>query len=104
MKDNSMQSVGNSIKKYRRYRNLTQKEFARMIMLSKRQVEEIEAGHSWSSIDVLFKISLLLDIPFDILFKDCDKKFIVYSIEEYIRRIDKEKASFLLEKISNLIG
>lgn len=45
--------------------------------MSTRQIGEIETGNSLSSIDVLFKISTILNVPLDLLFLDCDKQFLI---------------------------
>lgn len=96
-------SIGKKIKKYRLAKELTQNDLAKKLQMSVRQIGEIETGNSLSNIDVLFDISNILNIPLDLLFTDCDRKFLVYAIDDYLNLIDKEKVPSVINDILNLV-
>ena len=73
-------SIGKKIKEYRLAKKMTRDDLAKKLQMSARQIGEIETGNSLSSIDVLSDISNILNIPLDLLFTDCDRKFLVYAI------------------------
>lgn len=103
MSDQNLKTIGRKIKEYRLAKKITQDDLANQLGMSTRQVGEIETGNSLSSIDVLFDISNKLNIPLDLLFTECDKKFLVYAIDDYLNLIDKEKASSVINEILNLV-
>lgn len=98
-----LKSIGKKIKKYRLAQGMTQSDLAKRLNKSTRQIGEIETGNSLSSIHVLFEISSMLSIPLDLLFVDCDKKFLVYAIDDYLNLIDKEISLSVINDILNLV-
>lgn len=90
-------TIGINIKKYRLEKNLSQSELARKLDLSTRQLGEIEAGNSLSTIENLNLIAQTLDIPIDLLLKDCDKSFLIYSIDDYLNNMDRNQARDILK-------
>lgn len=103
MDDQKLKTIGKKIKEYRFANKLTQNDLANKLGMSTRQIGEIETGNSLSSIDVLFDISNILNIPIDLLFTGCDRKFLVYAIDDYLNLIDKNKSASTLSEIMNLM-
>lgn len=95
--------IGKTIKEYRLARKITQDDLANQLGMSARQIGEIETGNSLSSIEVLFNISKILNIPLDLLFTECDTKFLVYAIDDYLNLIDKHKSDSVINDILNLM-
>ena len=102
--NNDFDTIANNIKKCREDKRLTQKELGALLHKSWRHTRNIETGNSPTSIVTLSDISNALQVPFDVLVKDCDKEFLVYAIDDYLNLIDKEKSIFLLNKLLTIIG
>ena len=96
-------NIGQIIKIYRQKRNISQSNLAARLNLSTRQLAEIESGNSLSTIDTLSNIAQILNIPVDLLFKDCDKSFFIYAIDDYLNMINKENAKAILNNMLNLM-
>lgn len=63
--------IAKAIKEHRIKNNLTQEQFAEMIGVSKSYVSKIEAPNSQKkfSLEILFDISSVLDVPIKCFFK-----------------------------------
>lgn len=95
--------IGENIKKYRNMRNMSQSDLANKLLLSKRQVGEIETGNSLTSIETLADIAAILDIPIDSLFIGCNKQFLIYAIDDYLSLIDKSTIQDVLDDLNKFI-
>lgn len=95
--------IGENIKIYRGMRNMSQSDLAKKLLLSKRQVEEIEAGNSLTSIETLSNIADILDIPIDSLFVGCNKQFLIYAIDDYLNLIDKSTIQDVIDELNKFI-
>lgn len=77
-------SIGTNIKKYRKANNLTQKELAEKIDKKERTVRGYEADDTIPPIDVIKKISNILDVPLSDLIRDNNKLSIEISDNDLI--------------------
>jgi transcriptional regulator with XRE-family HTH domain len=68
-------SIGNTIRKIRKMRNLSQTELAQKIDVSFQQVQKYENGANRISLSALLLIAMALDIPIPILFADIAENF-----------------------------
>lgn len=67
------------------------------------KIGEIETGNSLTSIDTLADIAVALNIPIDNLFIGCNKKFLIYAIDDYLNMIDKPLAKNILDELNKFI-
>ena len=67
-----MVSIGDNIHKYRKIRNLTQKELGETIGISNTYLSDIETGRTNPSIKTLKKIAKGLEINYMELLKDTE--------------------------------
>lgn len=67
-----MVSIGDNIRKYRKIRNLTQKELGETIGISNTYLSDIETGRTNPSIKTLKKIAKGLEIKYMELLKDTE--------------------------------
>ncbi|HSL85404.1 MAG TPA: helix-turn-helix transcriptional regulator [Bacteroidales bacterium] len=67
-----MASIGDNIRKYRRSRNLTQKQLGELIGLSNTYLSDMELGRTNPSIKTLKKIAKAMEISYIDLLKDTE--------------------------------
>lgn len=96
-------SIGENIKAIRVKRNMSQAELANKLSLSRRHIYSIEAENSFSSIKILTDIAQILDVPLDLLFKDCGKKFLIFTIDDYLNLINKEHTRDILSDLLEIM-
>lgn len=60
--------ITNKIKEYRKIKNLTQKELASELDVSRKTINLIESGKLLPKIDLVYKLSLILNEPIENLF------------------------------------
>ncbi|MFC0024120.1 helix-turn-helix domain-containing protein [Neobacillus cucumis] len=60
---NGMNSIGQTIKMYRKMLNLTQEELAQKVRVGTHTIEKYESGEQIPSNQTLLKLSTALDIP-----------------------------------------
>ena len=63
-------ALGKRIREYRTSANMTQESFAEKLNLSTHYISQIETGTRKPSLETVFKISQVLNISMDDLFKD----------------------------------
>lgn len=68
------------IVEYRHKRNLSQAEVATQAKIDLKYYQAIERGERKQRLTTLYKIASAIDIPFDLLFRDSCKEFLIYSI------------------------
>lgn len=99
----TINAIGENIKANRLKRNMTQGELADKLSISRRHFYSIEAENSFSTIYVLVDIAQILNIPLDMLFKDCGKKFLIFAIDDYLNLINKKCAKNILTDLQKLV-
>lgn len=102
--NNNLNSIANNIKKCREDKRLTQKELGDLLHKSWRHTRKIETSDCPTSTSTLSDISNALQVPLDVLLKDCDKEFLVHAIDDYLNLIDREKSLSLLNELLTIIG
>lgn len=65
---------------YRHKRNLSQSDVAARSKINLKYYQAIERGERAQRLATLYKIACAIDIPFDLLFRDSCKEFLIYSI------------------------
>lgn len=63
-------TLGKRIAMYRKQKNLSQEYLAELTNLHRNYIGNIERGEKHATIESLYKISKVLDIPLELLFKD----------------------------------
>lgn len=99
-----MASYGDRINYMMQKREISAVKLANELSLSKQQLYTIIKNKSLSSIDTLNDISKILDVPSDWLLQDFDRRFLVYAIDDYISKIDENKAVSLLKDLCIMFG
>lgn len=99
-----MCSFGERIKYVMLKRGMTQKSLASKLIISEQQLSSILKDKSLSTIVTLRELSIALDTPSDYFLQDFDKRFIVYAIDDYLSKIDRDYSQKVIENISAIIG
>lgn len=100
MKDNN--SIGDRLTKERHKLKISKKEFAEKIGIAASQVSDVEHGVSLLSVDSLNKISKAVNAPIDVFLTGYDKRFIVYAIDDYCQRVEKDDVLKVINSILEL--
>ncbi len=66
--------IGESIRKFRKIKNIKQEHLAAMLGLSRTSLVNIENGRQATTIDNLFKIADILEVPFMYLLGEYDNE------------------------------
>ena len=96
-------NVGKHINSVLNSRNRTKQESAAAIGLSKQQFHALLADKSKSTVSTLKAVSTLLDVPSDLFLQDADKWFLIAAINDYVSRIDPQKADTILAEARSLL-
>lgn len=99
----SSNSIGAQITVERNKLQMNKKEFAEAIDMNAAQLSDVEHGVALLSLQRLIQISKFTNAPLDVFFKEYDKMFLVYSIDDYCGRINKKEATELLDSLSYLL-
>lgn len=99
-----MLQIGEQISLARARQGLSQKELARALKISNVQISDIENGKVLPSVGVLKRLAETLDVSADDLLQDVHRNFIIYAIDDYISRLDNDKAFDILQILSDLLG
>ena len=99
-----MSSFGKRIKYVMLKRGMTQQSLASKLKISVQQLSSILKDKSLSTIVTLRELSIALDTPSDYFLQDFDKRFIVYAIDDYLSKIDRDYSQKVIENISAIIG
>ena len=92
--------VGNRIKKFREASNITQEQLGELCELSAAHIGHIERGTRILSVDVLFRISQVLDTSIDYLvFDSVGNENMLSEIASTIKNADKNKVSTFLNTV-----
>jgi len=110
--DVKFNNVGSNIQYFRKAKGLTQAQLAELTNLSLSHIQNIESKKSESipSLEALYKISIILEIPIDCFLKDDGiqiyQNYINFSLLSKINEIDNSKNQLLtsmLYKIHELL-
>ncbi len=88
------------ITEYRNKRNLSQLDVAAKAGMNIKHYQAVERGDVQPRLKSLLKIANAIDIPFDLMFKDSGKDFLIYSVAAELDRYDKEE----LKIFYNILG
>ena len=99
----SNNSIGSQITVERNKLQMNKEEFAEAIDMNAAQLSDVEHGVALLSMQRLIQISKFTNAPLDVFFKEYDKMFLVYSIDDYCGRINKKEATELLDSLSYLL-
>ena len=97
-----MKGIGNYIKSILNNRNISNQEMAEKLGISYKQFMNILSNKNLTTVSLLKEISDILDVPTDYLLRDFGDKFIVYAIDDYLSRLNKEDIQWLLDSFNKL--
>ena len=97
-------SIGSQITAERNKLQMNKREFAEAIDMNAAQLSDVEHGVALLSLQRLIQISKFTNAPVDVFFKDFDKMFLIYSIDDYCGRINKKEATELIDSLRYLLG
>lgn len=97
-----MKGIGNYIKSILNNRNISNQEMAEKLGISYKQFMNILSNKNLTTVSLLKEISDILDVPTDYLLRDFGDKFIVYAIDDYLSRLNKEDIQWLLDSFNEL--
>ncbi len=81
-------NIGITIKRIRKRRNISQKELSMLSKVSQTYISQIESGEKNPSIDLLEKLGVALNIPYEIIsFLSLDINSIPESKRDYYKNI-----------------
>lgn len=83
-------------------RKIVKKEFAKKLEIS--NLNSILNDGSLSTLNNLSKISLFLDVPSDYFLQDFDDIFLIYAIDGYLSKLDKNVAKTILNDTLFIMG
>lgn len=92
------------IAEYRNKRNLTQLDAATRAGLNIKHYQSIERGDIQPRLKALLKIANAIDIPFDILCKDTDKSFLVFSVMSLLEKYDRNELTVFYDILGDYIN
>ena len=96
-----MLNVGEKVKYYRKIRNLSQKQLSEMINVSESQLKKYENGITKITVDMLYEISNVLDVPiYNFLLTPSDN---IVDIFKELYNIDQNDETNLTEDIQTLL-
>lgn len=99
-----MNGFGNQLYTVLKQKNISKVSFAKYLGISETQLHTILSGKSLSTLPMLKKIALNLDVPSDFLLQDYGKQFLIFAIDDYYSRIDKAQAQAALTNFEAIIG
>lgn len=79
------------IAEYRSKKTLTKPDVATRAGLNIKHYQSIERGDIQPRLKSLLKIANAIDIPFDLLYKDSEKDFLIYSIVSMLDKYDDKE-------------
>lgn len=82
-------NVNESIIYYRNKRNLSQNEVASQAGINLKHYQAIERGDQQPRLRTLAKIVDVIHIPFDLLYKDTCKEFLIFSIASCLEQYNE---------------
>ena len=97
-----MKGIGNYIKNILNKRNISNQEMAEKLGISYKQFVNILSNKNLTTVSTLKEISDILDVPTDYLLRDFGSKFIIYAIDDYLGRLDKEDIQWLFDSFNEL--
>ena len=100
----SNNSIGSQITAERNKLQMNKREIAEAIDMNAAQLSDVEHGVALLSLQRLIQISKFTNAPVDVFFKDFDKMFLIYSIDDYCGRINKKEATELIDSLRYLLG
>lgn len=83
--NSDLQYIGNRIREEREKQKLTQEQLAERADIGRRTVQNIELGEKSPSIETLYKISVSLNVPIEMLFSPSVPS--IGDIEDIFRRL-----------------
>lgn len=92
------------ITEYRNKRNLTRLDVATRSGLNVKHYQSIERGDIQPRLKALLKIANAIDIPFDLLYKDSCKDFLIYSIVSTLDKYNEEELKVFYEILGAYIN
>ena len=85
-------------------KDISKKEFARLLNISHAHLDKIFRNGYIPTIDMLIKMSKILEIPTDLLLLEFDRKaFLISSIDGLLARTDLQNAENALTQILKFI-
>lgn len=93
-------NINEYIIEYRNKRNLTQHDAADKSGINIKHYQEIERGDKQPRLKSLLKIADAIDIPFDLLFIDEGKEFLIFSILSCLDKYSNQE----LKNIYDILG
>lgn len=99
-----LKGIGKQIKLARCRKGLSKRELTSFVGCSESLITKIENGDNLPGIINFEAIIKALDIPADSLLIDCNKKFLIYSIIDYLDWIDSSEYKNIWDFIIKIVG
>ncbi len=94
--------LGKKLREYRLKNNITKEAFAELLDISTNYLSDIEKGTKSPSVFKIAYIAKTLNVPIDYFFRDEDKCFQLFTINEFTNRI-KDLSPEQLDSIVDLL-
>ena len=94
---------GKQVNRFRRKRGMTLVECASLCGIQKDHLSKIEAGKAIPKPKTLIRICNALEVMPDVLLQDVKKIYRVFTIEEYLQRLNKASAGKVISSLSSLL-
>lgn len=95
--------IGKQILRARNNVGKSQKDIVSKAGFSISLLTKYEASENLPSIRNLIILSDLLQIPIDQFLQDYHSDYIIYAIDSYLSRIDKQKSKSILNEVEHLV-
>lgn len=98
--------IGLRIKNYRNQQNITQNQLSEMLDVSNVYISKIERGTTKINLEMLYKISIILNIPISFLLTGIDEEsnnYLDSEIAELISKCDIKKKKLIYELIKAVV-
>lgn len=100
------EQMGETIRKYRKARGLSQEKLAEIMRLSREYISRLECGKATVSLDTVVQLSRVLDITVDLLVMNRDLKehaVIEVEIKNQFKDCSEKEKAFLIDCMVALI-
>ena len=94
---------GRQVNRFRRKRGMTLVDCAELCGIQKDHLSKIEAGKSMPKPKTLIRICNALEVMPDVLFQDVKRIYRVFTIEDYLQKLDKTSAGEVVKSLSSLL-
>lgn len=95
--------IGRQLARARNNLGRSQQEITASAGFSVSLLNKYENGETLPSVSGLLTVSEILDVPVDALLQDYDTDFLLYAIDSYLARINKQTGKDILDEVRGLL-